>query len=312
MCLAVTQVAYSKLKCYTIQRFIVPYKGICCRLAEKIMDRRYSVLMSVYQRESPMYLHAAIKSMLNQTEVPDEIVLVCDGPLTDELNLVIEEYLDYMKVLRLEYNQGLGIALSEGIKLCRNEWIARMDSDDISPRNRCSLQLDYLEKHPEVDVLSGTLAEFEGEACTEEEALKMVTSYKPLPEYYDEIKQYMRSRNPINHPCVMFRKSSVFEAGGYQACLFFEDYDLWVRMYQKGAIFANVPQVLLYMRINHMYERRGGIVYVKAVISFFRKMYRNQLITAPQFLTAIGIRMLIGLIPVKARRHLYEIRLRKH
>ena len=100
------------------------------------MNRRYSVLMSVYYKECPAYLQAAIESMLNQTEAPDEIVLVCDGPLTDEQNLVIGEYLDCLKVLRLECNKGLGTALAEGIKFCRNEWIARMDSDDISADNR--------------------------------------------------------------------------------------------------------------------------------------------------------------------------------
>ena len=276
------------------------------------MDRRYSVLMAVYQKECPRYLRAAIESILKQTEVPDEIVLVCDGPLTDEQNLVIEEYLDHMKVLRLERNQGLGIALSEWIKFCRNEWIARMDSDDISASNRCSLQLDYLQKYPEVDVLSGTLAEFEGDASTENEALEMVTSYKSLPESCDELKKYMCSRNPINHPCVMFRKSKVLEAGGYQSCYLFEDYDLWIRMFQRGAIFANIPQVLLYMRINHMYERRGGGVYVKAIIKFYKKMYQKQLITMPQFFIVVGIRALISLIPAKARRYLYETRLREH
>ncbi|WP_368272320.1 glycosyltransferase [Enterocloster lavalensis] len=276
------------------------------------MNRRYSVLMSVYYKECPAYLQAAIESMLNQTEAPDEIVLVCDGPLTDEQNLVIGEYLDCLKVLRLECNKGLGTALAEGIKFCRNEWIARMDSDDISANNRCSLQMDYFEKHPEIDVLSGTIAEFEGEACTEEEVLGKVTSYKFLPESNGELKEYIYCRNPINHPCVMFRKSSVLEAGGYQACQFFEDYDLWMRMFKRGAVFANVPNVLLYMRINHMYERRGGLKYAKAIIMFYKKMYTYKLITMSQFLTAVGIRVTISLIPAKARQYLYETGLRKH
>ena len=290
----------------------MPFSEVYYRVAERIMDRRYSVLMSVYQKECPAYLHAAIKSMLNQTEVPDEIVLVCDGPLTDDQNQVIEEYSGHMKVLRLKRNCGLGVALSEGIKLCRNEWIARMDSDDISASNRCSLQLDYLQKHPEVDVLSGTLAEFEGNACTEKDVIEKVTSYKPLPESCDELKKYMCSRNPINHPCVMFRKSKVLEAGGYQACYLFEDYDLWIRMFQRGAIFANVPQILLDMRTKHMYERRGGSAYAKAIIKFYKKMYQNQLITVSKFFTVVGIRVLVSLIPARARRYLYETRLRKH
>lgn len=276
------------------------------------MDRKYSVLMSVYQKDCPVYMHAAIESMLNQTEGPDEIVLVCDGPLTDKQNQVIEGYLDNMKVLRLEQNQGLGAALSEGIRLCSNEWIARMDSDDISAANRCSVQLDYLQENPEVGVLSGTLAEFEGSACTEKEALELVTSYKHLPESYDELKKYICSRNPINHPCVMFRKSRVLEAGGYQPCYLFEDYDLWIRMFQRGVVFANVPQVLLYMRINQMYERRGGIAYVKAIIGFCKKMYQSQLITMPQFLVAVGVRVSVSLMPTKVRRYLYEVGLRKH
>lgn len=275
------------------------------------MNRRYSVLMSVYQKDSPVYLQAAIKSMLYQTEAPNEIVLVCDGPLTDKQNQVIEEYIDNMKVLRLKENRGLGAALSEGIKLCKNEWVARMDSDDISISERCSLQLDYFEQHPEVDVLSGTLAEFEGSACSEKEALELVISYKNLPESHDELKKYICTRNPINHPCVMFRKSKVFEAGGYQPCYLFEDYDLWIRMYQRGAVFANIPKVLLYMRINHMYDRRGGVAYAKAIIKFFKKMYQNQLITMPQFFFIVGIRGLISLIPTKARRYIYEARLRK-
>ena len=81
------------------------------------MDRRYSVLMSVYYKDCPIYLQAAIESMLNQTAQPDEIILVCDGPLTDKQNQVIEEYSSNIKVLRLEQNQGLGIALSEGLKI---------------------------------------------------------------------------------------------------------------------------------------------------------------------------------------------------
>lgn len=83
-------------------------------------------------------------------------------------------------------------------------------------------------------------------------------------------------------------------------------------MFQRGAIFANVPQILLYMRTNHMYERRGGSAYAKAIIKFYKKMYQNQLITVSKFFTVVGIRVLVSLIPARARRYLYETRLRKH
>ena len=92
----------------------------------------YSVLMSLYKKEHPEYLRLALDSMINQTVKPDEIVLVEDGPLTDELYAVVEEYKDYLTIVVNKTNLGLGLALNEGLKACRNELVARMDTDDIS------------------------------------------------------------------------------------------------------------------------------------------------------------------------------------
>lgn len=278
------------------------------------MKQAYSVLMSVYQKENPEYLRAAVESVLGQTVPPEEVVLVCDGPLTEALDRVIAEYVRQeiaFRVVRLPENGGLGKALNEGLKYCSCEWIARMDTDDLSMPDRCEKQLKFLEEHPEVDAVSGTIAEFQGEALDGKSAEKEVLSYKTVPKTQDEISAYIKQRNPINHPCVMFRKSRVESAGGYQLCPYFEDYDLWVRMYKDHAVFANLPDTLLYMRINGMHQRRGGIRYAKCVIDFRVKMYRNRVITFGEFLPMTVVRVLVSLMPNSLRRFLYEKKLRK-
>ena len=305
------------------------------------MKKEYSVLMSVYQKENPEYFRMALSSIFHQTVPPTEVVLVCDGPLTTALNAVILEYEDgcskdtprtaqtdmddrvtpagkrdmlgtAFRVVRLAENGGLGKALNEGLRHCSCEWIARMDTDDLAAPDRCERQLRYLEKHPDVDALSGTIAEFQGDALDVQAAEKVVTSYKTVPQTPEEIFRYIKQRNPINHPCVMFKKSSVEFSGGYQPCPYFEDYDLWVRMYRDHAVLANLPDTLLYMRVNGMHQRRGGIQYAKHIVEFRMKMYRYQVITFGEFLPMTVARVLVSLMPNGVRKYLYDKTLRKH
>lgn len=276
------------------------------------MMEKYSVLMSVYIKERPEYLYAALKSMVEQSWQPLEIVVVCDGPLTKELDAVLEktEFRDILKVLRLKNNVGLGEALSKGLPECTCEWVARMDSDDISAVNRCEMQLSYLASHPEVDVLSGALVEFQGDAETENEVKNCATSIKCVPQTQKEVASYIKMRNPINHPCVMFRKSKVIAAGSYQPCPFFEDYDLWVRMFQAGDQFANLPDTLLYMRVNGMHQRRGGTAYIKPLCHFWTTMYRRGMLTFPQYSFVLLFRIIVGLLPNRVRKMIYDKKLR--
>ena len=274
------------------------------------MGAPYSVLMSVYEKERPEYLRAALTSVLNQTVLPFEIVLVCDGPLTDGLEQVLESFAEHLSLVRLPQNCGLGKALAEGLLHCNCELIARVDSDDISVIDRCERQVEYLGMYPEIDVLSGTLAEFTGDAVTPQDAQLQVVSYKSLPASNQEISEYIKSRNPINHPCVMFRRSKVLEAGGYQPCSLFEDYDLWVRMYQNQCKFANIADTLVYMRVNDMHRRRGGVRYAKAIVHFWRQMYRCGMIGLPQFLFMSASRVAVSLLPNQIRRQIYDKKLR--
>ena len=127
------------------------------------MEKKFSVLMSLYKNEKPEYLREALDSVLNQTLLPDEIVIVEDGPLTEELNAVLKEYKEKNSSIRLipfAKNRGLGLALRDGIVECKNEWIARMDTDDICKPERFEKQLAYLENHKDIVLLGTAIEEF--------------------------------------------------------------------------------------------------------------------------------------------------------
>ncbi|MCF0141995.1 MAG: glycosyltransferase, partial [Parasporobacterium sp.] len=127
---------------------------------------KYSVLMSTYAKDDAAFLKAAVSSMLLQSVAPDEFVLVCDGPLSEDLDNVIAEFKGnpVFKIVRLGKNSGLGIALNEGLKYCTNELVARMDSDDLASPYRCELQLKAFEEDPELTFTGGAVEEFTGAA----------------------------------------------------------------------------------------------------------------------------------------------------
>lgn len=217
----------------------------------------FSVLISVYIQERADLLDRALRSILvDQTVKPTEVVLVEDGPLTPELYTVIEEYRQRFPVLvsvKLTQNEGLGKALNAGLKACRNEWIARMDSDDISLPGRFEQQLQYIVTHPDIDVLGCAIDEF-----TSDE--NMINATRLCPE---RVNSYIKFRSPVNHPTAFFRKSSVLKAGGYQHCLFMEDYHLWIRMYALGMKITSLQASLYRARMDMgTIRRRGGWKYM--------------------------------------------------
>lgn len=268
----------------------------------------FSVLLSVYRKEQPAYLQQSLDSIFTQTLMPDEVVLVKDGPLTDELDQVIEEYCQkypILKVVPLGQNQGLGKALNEGLKHCSYDLVARMDTDDIAKSYRFEKQVAVFESHPELDVVGAWIDEFEGD-------IRHVISIRKLPEYNDVIKSYARQRNPLNHPVVMFRKSAVLSAGGYQHFPLFEDYYLWIRMLLNGSRFYNIPESLLYFRMSpDMFKRRGGWKYARDEFRFQHKLLELGFIGCSQFVKNVNVRFVSRILPNGLRGLLYKKILRK-
>ena len=260
--------------------------------------------MSVYYKEKPEYLQQSIESILNQTAPTNDFVLVCDGPLTPELDSVIAQY-NTLHVVRLKENGGLGNALNEGMKHCQYELIARMDSDDISRPDRCERELKVFTEHPEVDIVSGTIEEF---ITSPDE----VYSRRVLPETNDEIVKFAKKRNPFNHPAVMYRKSAVESAGGYKDFYLLEDYFLWIRMIQRGSQGYNIPEPVLWMRAgSDLYGRRGGRKYVESEKKLFSYMLGKGFITESEFRSAMISRAAGALMPNWMRKILYKRMLRE-
>lgn len=271
--------------------------------------REYSVLMSVYHKEKPEYLKQAIESIQTQTISTNDFVLVCDGPLNEQLDDVIatkqQEMGDTLNVVRLVKNGGLGNALNEGIKYCKNELVARMDSDDIAHPDRCEKQIAVFNTHSEVSICSGIVEEFTTDPNT-------VDTKRVPPETNAEIVEFAKKRNPFNHPCVMYKKSAVEAVGSYQDFYLLEDYYLWLRMLMTGYQGYNIQEPLLHMRAgSDMYKRRAGWKYAKTQARLFKFMKKQGFIGVGQYIKSCVIRSGSSLAPNWLRKFMFEKVLRE-
>lgn len=269
----------------------------------------FSVLMSVYSKENSRNLKRAIESIYDEQELkPNEIVLVEDGPLTEDLYLEIENQKkklgDILRIIKLKNNKGLGIALQIGVLKCKYNLIARMDTDDISMPNRFKEQIEFLKKNRDIDVLGTYMYEFIDNE-------KNIICIKDAP--LSNFEEYIKYRDPLNHPTVIFKKSKVIKAGNYQEILLNEDSLLWRRMIVNGAKFANLPKSLLYFRItDETYKRRGGWQYIKAEYLLQKESLKLGIINKKEFTINMILKSIVRLLPNYMRKLIYLKLLRKN
>ena len=266
-----------------------------------------SVLMSVYRKENPSYFKAALESIINQTLQPEEILVVKDGPLTTELEKVLEEMsrkCSYLRTYAFEENVQLGRALRKGVELCTQELIARMDTDDIACPDRLQKQYDYMMSHDNVAAVGGYIEEF----CDD----NSFSNVKTMPCSAEEIRSYARFRNPLNHMTVMFRKEAICMVGNYRHYPFLEDYDLWSRVLAMGYEMENLPEVLVRARVgNELYGRRGGFDYCKRYLKLRKEQYELGITNWVEWMIACAITIAVTVIPSGARKQVYQKVLRK-
>lgn len=268
----------------------------------------YSVLMSVYAKDRPEYLDAAIASMAAQTVPFRDMLVVCDGPLTDGLDKVLDDWkweLDGRLTLhRLPENGGLGAALAAGLPLCRCDVVARMDADDVSRPDRCRILLGKMAADG-LDLVGGAIEEFDREPGD-------MGSVRAVPLEKGDIDTWLKGRNPFNHVSVVFDRHVVEQAGGYQPFPWMEDYWLWARMIAGGCRCANVPDVLVDVRTGDgMYARRSNTAYLKSQVRFFSELRKLGLIGRFDQAKAVAERTIATMLPAGMVKAVYNKVLRR-
>lgn len=252
----------------------------------------FSVSMCVYGKDNPVHFKQAVDSILDQTAKPSEVVLVVDGPVPEELDNIIKNYeIDpIFRVIRLPQNMGHGVARRTGLENCSNDLVALMDADDLSLNNRFELLLKVFKENSDLDIVGGNISEFIDEP-------ENIVGKRIVPETDAEIKSYLKKRCPMNQMTVMFKKESVQKAGGYQDWFCNEDYYLWIRMTLANMKFANIPDILVNVRVgNDMYKRRGGWKYFKSEAKIQRLMLQKTLISFPRCIYNVLLRLCLQVL----------------
>lgn len=264
---------------------------------------RFSVLMSVYRKDVPTHLKQALDSIVDQTSLPNEIVCVKDGLLSQDLNNLLTEFQKInnhkinIKIIDLPVNKGLANALNVGLQYCNFDWIARMDSDDISENKRFELMREFIAQNPNLDVVGSQIIEFS------DNNNKLFKRHVCLS--HDDIVKDLKYRCPMNHVTVFIKKKSLIKSGLYKKVLL-EDYDLWIRMYLCGFRFGNIDKYLVRVRADiDLMSRRSGLNYFKGEYRIQKLMKSKNIIGLSRFTINIIKRGFVRFLPNKLLKKLY-------
>ena len=268
-------------------------------------DGDFSLLLPVYAGNSAEQLREAFESSVHrQALMPDVVVVVEDGPLGPGLAGVLDQVEASSPVpvirVRLEGNVGLAAALNAGISEVTTEFVARMDADDVSTPHRFALQLPAMRER-QLDVLGSALAEFRGD-------IDSVEALRVPPIGSVQIRRSAPFRQPFNHPTVIMRRSAVLEVGGYPTDVGrFEDYVLFARLIAAGAAVDNLPDTLLFYRVDDgAYQRRGGWNHLRSEVRLQRELHRLGITSRGEWLRNVLLRGPYRLVPVGVRAVAYR------
>ena len=267
----------------------------------------FSVLITVYEKEKPYNLRKSLLSSYRQTIRPTEIVLVCDGILTQDLYNEIENIknlIPILKVYQLSTNVGSGPASRFGVEKCNTDIIARMDSDDYSEKTRFEKQIKAFKENPNLIMVGTNILEKNTE----------FTALKTVPEKTEEIREYSKFRNPFNNPSSMMKKEYILKVGNYRKFRYLEDYDLIMRLIHDNPTkdFLNIQEPLVIMQTNNSsYLRRGGLLYVKTEFFLQADFYRRGYISKVELCRNIFIRNIVRVMPNSMRKLIYKKKMRE-
>lgn len=264
----------------------------------------FTVLMSVYARDNPDLFDRAMQSVWDNTLQPEQFVLVLDGPISTDLEAVVNRHAERpgFTLVRLHQNMGLAQALNMGLQRVSCPYVLRADADDLNLPDRFAKQLPLLVAGH--DLLGGAIQEVEADGRP------IAVRSPPLSD--SDIRRFARRRNPFNHMTVGFRLSLAQRCGGYPNLHLKEDYGLWALMLARHAKVANVPDVLVKATTGRkMYERRGGWRYVRSELDLQRHLMRCGLQSPLGAVLTGAMRSVVFLLPADLRGKIYEKLLRR-
>ena len=198
---------------------------------------KISVIMPVFNGEG--HLEEAVESILKQSFGDFEFIIINDGSY-DGTSKILVSYRDRRIRLIERENRGFAHSLNEGIQAARGKYIARMDADDVALEDRFQLQYDFMESHPDVDILGG-----QAYVIDEKGAL---TGEMRKPVSWKNISQYIEYACPICHPTYFVRKRVYEITRGYRNMPPVEDYDFLLRAFEKRFIMENLSEKILKYR----------------------------------------------------------------
>jgi len=255
--------------------------------------------MAVYAKDDPCLLHKALLSIVTQTQQPDELVIVEDGPIPESIVSCIDAFRDQLNVvsLKMPTNQGLAVALNAGLQIATGDVIFRVDSDDFSRPHRFALQLELIKQG--YDLCSGAIREVDSEGVP--------LNVRRIPLNDKEIRMALKRRSPFNHVATAFRRDLVIRVGGYPNIYLKEDYALWAKIIASGARVRNTAEILVDVTAgDDMYKRRGGWRYVKSEFILQKFLLSVRVSNLPEAMLFGGMRGGVFLMPSWARGMIYE------
>jgi glycosyltransferase involved in cell wall biosynthesis len=264
---------------------------------------KFSVLMSLYHAESPNYLNDCFASLYSQSILPNEIILVIDGPISIDLMDIVRHWSVKLNIIKyqLHENVGLGKALNFGLEKCNYELVARMDTDDICVEQRFETQLSEFEKNPSLTITGSNIMEVDSES------LKYL-GHRRVPCTNDSISKMMVYKNPFNHMTVMYRKADVISVGSYKDLQFMEDWFLWIRLFSNGFKGGNVSTALVNARTGkNMIKRRSGLSYIVCEFNMAKVKHQYKVSNLLVITIVFFIRSLPRMLPIWLLTKIYSL-----
>lgn len=261
----------------------------------------FSCLLNVYFKDNAVWLKQAIDSIFSNTVKPAEVVIMVDGPVGKEIQNILNDYATHplVRVLTHPVNVGRGAALGIAVPQCKYDLIALMDADDVCRQDRFEKQLAAFAADSGLAVLGGQIQEVDAATFTP-------LAKRQVPLKHAEICKYLKTRMPFNNQTIMFKKQAVLDSGNFKAFGLLEDYYMWARVIAKGYKAANLPDVLMDVRVNPaMYGRRGGYNYFHMNKLLFKEMRNLGLLNFWQYYYTLSVRFIVQvLMPNKMRGYL--------